>query len=707
VDLLIPNIAVTEFGNGTWTMVYDEGFFVEVAGFEFFAFNAYLPKPGTPLSNLKPEYYHSLCHETLVGWYHENHRWGCWGGHQIKKQFPNLKFQGSDSIKSNDIAIVAPPEHRGEVKTQNSIFADMLENAQNSLEALFDTQISFIELDAKLSGRSLAESPDHPIGEPLWQAYLYPELKGKLLRDLYASRTAGSIHKLDLSTWESHITNLLTLHEQIQQQTQASQSTMVNANALIRSDDESDEESTHPSELWSQFNDEVDEASAAEAAYTASMTEEHLHAVDQALRRGEIPQDVADAMKEAARVAEEQGAPPPPPPYSIPSEGLSALMPPEGYPVTSPFEFSQNPTADELEERIREAHAEARHTAPLAPLKPNLPARARALTHAAANSGVPSAVTPAARIDQRMLQRTNRIRKKAGIFDISGSTGENPPLAPLAPNVPGGAKLELGYVGTNYDDRYGRRDPNDENTCEYGLPCKLDWRNRFGQNWMSGVRNQGSCGSCYAMALMAVLESRFRLAHNDPTLPRFSPQNVVSCSVYNQGCDGGFPFLVAKHIEHFGAVQESCYRYTAADGVCQMTCPKPPIFPITNTHYIGGFYGATNEETMMRELMNGPIAVAFESPPSLFAYRGGIFTGPRPQAEDQQVPGVKPWQHTNHAIVAVGWGESMVSGKRVKYWIMRNTWGKHWGEEGYFRIRRGTDECGVESMAVAFDIVIS
>lgn len=81
----------------------------------------------------------------------------------------------------------------------------------------------------------------------------------------------------------------------------------------------------------------------------------------------------------------------------------------------------------------------------------------------------------------------------------------------------------------------------------------------------------------------------------------------------------------------------------------------------------------------MKEIATGgPIVVAFESPHGLFSYHGGIFTGPKPRAEDQGVPGAPLWQHTNHAVTAVGWGHTMVQGKREKYWVMMNSWGKNW-----------------------------
>lgn len=242
-----------------------------------------------------------------------------------------------------------------------------------------------------------------------------------------------------------------------------------------------------------------------------------------------------------------------------------------------------------------------------------------------------------------------------------------------------------------------------------GLPANFDWRNVRGVNYDSRVVNQGDCGSCFAAATMSAAEARIRVASKGKDTTLLSTQAVVSCSVYNQGCDGGYPYLVAKHGEDFGFVPEACMAYSGNDEPCALRksagCPDPDVpqvYMVSNYSYIGGHYGACSEVEMMREIHRaGPIMVAFDAPSSLFYYSGGIFTGAAPPHEGPTLPGVGPWEKTNHAVVAVGWG---VSDKGEKYWVIKNTWGKQWGERGYFRIRRGTDECGIESMAVTLSI---
>lgn len=91
---------------------------------------------------------------------------------------------------------------------------------------------------------------------------------------------------------------------------------------------------------------------------------------------------------------------------------------------------------------------------------------------------------------------------------------------------------------------------------------------------------------------------------------------------------------------------------------------------------------------------NGPIVVGFKVYKEFMQYAGGIYhhTG----LGDLRF---NPFEETTHAVLVIGYGIDNVSGE--KYWIVKNSWGTTWGEKGYFRIRRGNDECGIESDAVA------
>ncbi|OTF76585.1 hypothetical protein BLA29_014957, partial [Euroglyphus maynei] len=96
------------------------------------------------------------------------------------------------------------------------------------------------------------------------------------------------------------------------------------------------------------------------------------------------------------------------------------------------------------------------------------------------------------------------------------------------------------------------RATEDQQKLVRGLPESYDWRNVNGINYVSPIRNQGDCGSCYSFASMAMLESRIRIQTNNTLKPVFSPQEIVDCSEYSQGCDGGFGYLIAgKYAQDF------------------------------------------------------------------------------------------------------------------------------------------------------------
>ena len=154
-----------------------------------------------------------------------------------------------------------------------------------------------------------------------------------------------------------------------------------------------------------------------------------------------------------------------------------------------------------------------------------------------------------------------------------------------------------------------------------GLPSHWDWRNVEGVSYMGPVRTQGSCGSCYAMATVAMLEARARIASANLEQPLLSVQDVVSCSPYSQGCEGGFPYLVGKYLHDYGVVSEECFPYEATEGArqgrspCSRRCAAPRRrWHAANYRYVGGRYGSCNEAEMMREVYtHGPIVIGFEA----------------------------------------------------------------------------------------------
>jgi C1A family cysteine protease len=246
------------------------------------------------------------------------------------------------------------------------------------------------------------------------------------------------------------------------------------------------------------------------------------------------------------------------------------------------------------------------------------------------------------------------------------------------------------------------------------LPKNWDWRNVGGVNYVPSPKKQGRCGSCYIFSSVSSLEARLRILTNNEDQTTFSKQYVVSCNFYTEGCKGGYPILVGKFLSEFEIVPESCFPYEAKDVKCSKRCDnslsKRKYF-VSRYEYLGGFYGATNEELMMKEIRaRGPMPGNILVPWSFSYYKKGIYSRDKNLKKNNGKISTKTlmdnnedWEKVEHSILLVGWGEE----NGVKYWIGLNTWGTKFGENGFFRILRGENECNVESMGDVLRLRIS
>jgi len=227
-------------------------------------------------------------------------------------------------------------------------------------------------------------------------------------------------------------------------------------------------------------------------------------------------------------------------------------------------------------------------------------------------------------------------------------------------------------------------------------PDALDWRNKDGKNFLDHVITQGDCGSCYGISTVRMLSARNRVRSGNPSEPAFSINFPLYCSEYNQGCDGGYGFLQTKWSEDVGLVPETCAPYTQS-GTCSMRsgCDLGgKRYRASNHHYVGGFYGGGEHEQIKQELVaGGPLVMSFEPKEDFMYYKGGVYKSAPNQIHQE-------WEQVDHAVLLIGYGED-----NGKYWQLQNSWGNDWGEDGYFRMDRGNDESGCESIAVAADVV--
>merc|ERR1711981_971610 len=210
------------------------------------------------------------------------------------------------------------------------------------------------------------------------------------------------------------------------------------------------------------------------------------------------------------------------------------------------------------------------------------------------------------------------------------------------------------------------------------IPQNFDW---VDLNMTSPVKNQGSCGSCYAFASMGMFEARARVQTNGAWQPLFSEQDVVSCTNLAQGCSGGFPYLISKYGQDFGIVEDECYgEYMSGTTRQDEDCIANSCFrhKVSDYGYVGEFYGGATEYAMRQEIYaNGPIAVSLEAG-GLHDYNGGVWIQP------SNGVGWDPYEATTHVVVITGWGWDDETG--FPFWNVKNSWGASWGENGYFRI---------------------
>ncbi|KAG0493379.1 hypothetical protein HPP92_004373 [Vanilla planifolia] len=229
-----------------------------------------------------------------------------------------------------------------------------------------------------------------------------------------------------------------------------------------------------------------------------------------------------------------------------------------------------------------------------------------------------------------------------------------------------GRRRRLAGVGS---DRYRFLDGE-------SLPESIDWREKGAVN---AIKDQGSCGSCWAFSATAAIEGINQIVTGD--LISLSEQELVDCDrSYNEGCNGGlmdyaFEFVIANG----GIDTEEDYPYTGVDGICDKIRELAHVVTITDYEDVPGY----SEKSLQKAVAHQPVSVSIEGSGRAFQfYSSGIFTG-------------SCGTDLDHGVVAVGYGSESGS----DYWIVRNSWGTSWGEDGYIRLARNIGlsfgKCGI------------
>ncbi|XP_015667373.1 pro-cathepsin H [Protobothrops mucrosquamatus] len=212
-------------------------------------------------------------------------------------------------------------------------------------------------------------------------------------------------------------------------------------------------------------------------------------------------------------------------------------------------------------------------------------------------------------------------------------------------------------------------------------PKAIDWRKKG--KFVSPVKNQGSCGSCWTFSTTGCLESA--IAIKTGKLLNLAEQQLIDCAqnFNNFGCSGGLPSQAFEYILYNkGLMDEEAYPYRAQNGTCKFQPQKAVAFikdvvniSLYDEHGLAQAVGTYN-----------PVSIAFEVREDFVQYQEGVYTS----TECDKTP-----DKVNHAVLAVGYGEE----GGVPYWIVKNSWGTSWGMDGYFNIERGKNMCGLADCA--------
>lgn len=215
----------------------------------------------------------------------------------------------------------------------------------------------------------------------------------------------------------------------------------------------------------------------------------------------------------------------------------------------------------------------------------------------------------------------------------------------------------------------------------------FDWRTKSA---VSSVKNQLKCGCCYAFATATILETLYAMKTNSQTVIDFSPQQIADCSSGgNNGCHGGnFPPSVRYLMGQGGRIAtEASYPYAGQKQSCRTD--NLNLINLGNIEYNPLPEG---DETKIAEALttHGPIFIGIDADTRSFMfYRAGVL-------KINNCPTRR--QDMDHAMVIVGYGYDNIV--RSPYWIIKNSWGTKWGENGYLRLAKDSGNmCGVASMA--------
>jgi C1A family cysteine protease len=212
------------------------------------------------------------------------------------------------------------------------------------------------------------------------------------------------------------------------------------------------------------------------------------------------------------------------------------------------------------------------------------------------------------------------------------------------------------------------------------LPDVFDWRDYNG-NWVTPVRDQGSCGSCWAFSALGQVESWWIIKNNHPNTDLdLSEQFLLSCSDAGNCEDGGMVSSSFDFIRDNGIPLEKSLTYKAQSNI---PCSSAAVGWEAQAVSIPGWgyitFGESQVENIKAALLYHPVSASFEVFSDFYSYHSGVYEHVFGDSEG--------W----HAVLIVGWNDA------EKSWIVKNSWGAGWGEQGYFHIKWGDSNFGLSN----------
>jgi cathepsin B len=275
-----------------------------------------------------------------------------------------------------------------------------------------------------------------------------------------------------------------------------------------------------------------------------------------------------------------------------------------------------------------------------------------------------------------------------------------------------GLKRKCGVIPEPNNEKLPYRDLHDN---IQDVPTEFDARKQWPNcSSIITIRDQGDCGSCWAFGAVEAMSDRICIASNGAKQPSISAENLLSCCwTCGMGCNGGFPqsawswwkrdglvtggpygsnsgcqpYEIKPCEHHVNGTRQPCSGEQSTPR-CEKKCEAGYDTDYNDDKWYGdsAYSVSSSVSEIQKEIMtHGPVEGAFTVYADFPSYKSGVY-----QHESGAELG-------GHAIRILGWGEE----NGTPYWLVANSWNYDWGDKGYFKILRGSDECGIESQIAA------